>query len=164
MSDQADQQRLLGRITSRRRSIEEFLAQARPRVERWTLVSVISSSVAAALTAGPAVGGAGFTQSMAAGLGIDDDAIIWRILCLLALVASIVAAVTMNLSKSKNTEARIISAEACNAELEGLQTLLEFGQVPLPEAVKMYQRYVAKIPFVPDTAPTIQLGHRPPPA
>ena len=58
------------------------------------------------------------------------------------------SAISADLSKSKNAEAHIIHAEACNANLEGLQALVEFQQVPLEDAVKLYQRYVADIPFV----------------
>ena len=73
--------------------------------------------------------------------------------CLFAMLTSVVAAISANLSKSKNAEARIVSAEACNAELEGLQTLVEFQQVSTEEAVKLYQQYVARVPFVAETPP-----------
>jgi electron transfer flavoprotein alpha/beta subunit len=79
---------------------------------------------------------------------------VWRPLCLLAMLISIVAAISTNLSKSKNTEARIVSVEATNAELEGLQALIEFDQVALEDAVKLYQQYVARVPFVSETPPT----------
>jgi hypothetical protein len=113
-----------------------------------TYLSIVSSALAAALTAGPALGGPGFTRSVAEGLGANDDSNVWRLLCILAMVVSVIAAIAANLSKAKNAEARIISAETSNAELEGLQTLVEFGQLPLQDAVKLYQQYVAKIPFV----------------
>ncbi len=151
MPDQADAQQLLKRIAERRRSLEVYLGSARPRVERLSLVSIISSALAAALTAGPALGGEGFTDSVAGAFNTGEDSTVWRVLCLLALVVSVISAIAVNLSKSRNWEARIISAEACNAELEGLQTLLEFGQIPVSEAVKLYQQYVAKVPFVGET-------------
>jgi electron transfer flavoprotein alpha/beta subunit len=69
------------------------------------------------------------------------------------MLISIVAAISTNLSKSKNTEARIVSVEATNAELEGLQALIEFDQVALEDAVKLYQQYVARVPFVSETLP-----------
>lgn len=102
-------------------------------MERLSLVSIISSALAAALTAGPALGGQGFTDSVAGAFNTGEDSTVWRVLCLLTLVVSVISAIAVNLSKSRNWEARIISAEACNAELEGLQTLLEFGQIPVNE-------------------------------
>lgn len=97
-------------------------------MERLSLVSVISSALAAALTAGPALGGEGFTDSVAGACNTGEDSTFWRVLCLLALVESVISAIAVNLSRSRNWEARIISAEACNAELEGLQTLLELAR------------------------------------
>jgi hypothetical protein len=76
------------------------------------------------------------------------------------MLISIVAAISTNLSKSKNTEARIVSVEATNAELEGLQTLIEFEQVALEDAVKLYQQYVARVPFVSEKPSTKKRSRR----
>ena len=40
--------------------------------------------------------------------------------------------------------------EACNAGLKGLETLAEFGQLSVNEAVKLYQQYITGIPFIQD--------------
>jgi len=150
MTDQADWERLTRRIEDRRRSVEAYLRRARPRAERLTYVAIVSSASAAALTAGPGLGGLNFTEGVAERLDVEPSSV-WQPLCLLAMVTSVVAAISANLSKSRNAEARIVSAEACNAELEGLQTLVEFQQVSLPEALKLYQQYVARVPFVVET-------------
>ncbi len=150
MSDPDDLHRLLEQIRSKRRTIEHFLSTARPRAERLTYVAIVSSALAAALTAGPAVGGADFVASAQGVLDLSSASGVWQPLCLLATVASVVAAITANLSKAKNSTARIVNAEVCNAELEGLATMVEFGQVPLEEAVELYARHVSRIPFVPE--------------
>lgn len=152
-TDQANWQRLLRRIKDRRRTVDSYLRSARPRAARLTYVSVVSSAVAAALTAGPGVGGEKFVGGVTSTLGLGGPPEVWRPLCLLATVVSVVAAISANLSKAKDAEARIIHAEACNAELEGLQALVEFRQVSLEDAVKLYQQYVASIPFVSETTP-----------
>lgn len=151
MSDQVSWQRLARRIKDRRRSLDAYLRSARPRAERLTYVSVISSALAAALTAGPALGGTKFATQTADAVGLEHSSTVWQTLCLLAMVVSVVAAISANLSKSKNAEGRIVAAEACSAELEGLQALVEFQQVAFDEAVKLYQHYVATIPFVAET-------------
>jgi DNA repair ATPase RecN len=110
MPNETNSQQLLRRIKNRRRTLDAYLQSAKPRAERLTYVSVISS----------------------------------------ALVASVIAAISANLSKSKDAEARIVSAEACNAELEGLQSMVEFRQVSLEEAVTLYQQYITRVPFVPE--------------
>jgi hypothetical protein len=153
MQDQTDWQQLLTLIKDRRRTVDDFLRSARPRAERLTYVSVTSSAFAAALTAGPALGGQRFTDGVAKSLELGGPEDVWRPLCLAAMVVSVIAAISANLSKAKNAEARIVSAEACNAELEGLQALVEFRQVSLEEALKMYQQYVSKIPFVAERRP-----------
>jgi hypothetical protein len=153
MSDQPIAQQLLRRIRNRRRTIDAYLRSARPRAARLTYVAVISSALAAALTAGPALGGPKFTSQVAGTLQLEGGApAVWRPLCLMAMIVSVIAAISANLSKSKNAEARIVSAEACHAELEGLETLVEFEQVPLDDAVKLYQQYISRVPFVSDAA------------
>jgi hypothetical protein len=47
-----------------------------------------------------------------------------------------------------------VNVEATNAELEGLQTLIEFEQLSLEDAVKLYQQYIARVPFVVETPPS----------
>lgn len=150
MPEVGERQQLLARIENRRQSVNAFLRKARPRAARLTYVCVISSALAAALTAGPALGGQGFTESVAGSLRVGDDSHVWRVLCIVAMVVSVISAISANLSKSKNSEARIIGAETCNAELEGLATLVQFGQVSFEDAVKLYQQYVSKISFVED--------------
>jgi hypothetical protein len=150
MADTDDSQQLLNRITERRRGVEAYLRRARPRSDRLTMVTIISSAIAAVLTAAPAIGGADFVNSISSALELGGPAKVWRPLCLLAMIFSVVAVVSVNLAKSRNAENRIISAETCNAELEGLQTLIEYRQVPLDEAVRMYQQSVAKVPFLRD--------------
>ena len=148
MSQQGDQQRLLERIGDRCRTVDVYLRKARPRAERLTLVSIVSSALAAAFTAGPALGGTKFAASVADTTGAGQDSTVWRVLCLLAMLTSVVAAISANLIRARGAESRIINAETCKAELECLHDLVTFEQVPFPEAVKLYQQYVAKVPFI----------------
>ena len=72
MADQSGDRRqeFLRRIDSRRASIDEYLDKARPRGGRLATIAIVSSAVAAALTAGPALGGEGFSNGVANGLGL----------------------------------------------------------------------------------------------
>jgi hypothetical protein len=148
MAEQDNMQQLVKRIRARRKTIDAFLMRARPRADRLTLVSIVSSAVAAALTAAPALGGKDFMSAAVRFIDGAEAPDVWQPLCLLAMIASIVAAISANLSKSKNAEARILNAEVCNAELDALQAAVEFQQIPLEDAVKQYQKHIAKIPFV----------------
>ncbi|GAA1496295.1 hypothetical protein [Paeniglutamicibacter kerguelensis] len=141
-------QQLSERIKARRANISRFLSRTRPRRNRLANLSIVGSAIAAVMTAGPALGGQSFTASVQSRLGIEDSSTVWRVLCLIAMLLSVAAAVATNLSNSRDLNGRVTAAETCNAELEGLETMLEFGQLPLQDAVKLYQQYVAKVPFV----------------
>lgn len=146
-------QELLDRIARRRASIDAFLRRTRPWSNRLSNVSIVSSALAAVMTAGPAFGGETFAESVQAALSLSSNSTVWRTLCLVALVVSVVAAISTNLVKSQNATGRVSAAETCGGELEGLQTLVQFGQVPVDDAVRLYHQYVSKIPFVDETAP-----------
>lgn len=150
--DPATRQQLSDLIEQRRSSIRAFLRHARPRRNRLTNMSVVGSSIAAALTVGPAVGGTKFTEGVQALLSLQDDSYVWRVLCLAAVLFSLTAALATNLANSHETAARVSAAEACNAELAGLDAALSIGHLRLEDAVQLYQQYVAKVPFV-DEAP-----------
>jgi hypothetical protein len=153
---------LLARIASRRASVRAHLQGNRPRVRRRANATIVLSSLAAFFTAGPAVGGETFAGGLQKTLGLSSDAYVWRVLCLAAMLVSVGAAVLTNLSKSHDAASRLSTAEAVDGELEGLAVLLEFGQLPVQDAVKLYQQYTAKISFVEDL--TLADGYHPGPA
>jgi hypothetical protein len=141
-------QDLLDMIDVRRTGIECYLRKARPRRRRLVTVAAVSSAMAAALTAGPALGGQTFTSTVADGLALPSQALVWRGLCLFALVASVIAAIATNLVRSHDSERRIAGAEAANVELEGLRTRAEFGKLTVDDAAQQYEQSVRKIPWV----------------
>lgn len=150
---------LLQRIWSRRASLQEYLAEHRPRVRRRANVTIVLSTLAAISTAGPAVGGESFAGGIQRALGLSSESYVWRVLCLLALLVSVGAALLTNLGKSQDQATRLATAEAVDGELEGLSVLLQFGELPVQDAVKLYQQYTAKISFVPDVP--VPAGSRP---
>ena len=148
VDDGALRRDLLARIEARRASVQAFLRTHRPRIRRRANITIVLSSLAAVFTAGPAVGGEPFAESVQNTLGLASDSTVWRVLCLLAMLVSVSAAVLSNIAKSQDDVARLSTAEAANAELEGLSTLLQFGHLSVDDAVKLYQQYSVKIPFV----------------
>ena len=139
---------LVERVRARRVDIDGFLDRARPRNSRLATVGVVSSALAAVFTGGPAIGGETFAKAAQGFVGSSTDAPVWRTLCALALAVSVVAAICTNLMRSQNSAARISAAETANAELDSLQTMLEFEQVRLDIGLKLYQQSVAKVSFV----------------
>ena len=150
--DDALRQDLLWRIEARRASIQAYLRAHRPRIRRRATITVVLSSLAALFTAGPALGGQSFAESVQNSLGLASDSYVWRTLCLLTMLVSIASAILVNLGKANDEVAKLSSAEAANTELEGLTGLLQFGRVSLEDGVKLYQQYIVKIPFVDDQA------------
>src|SRR3954463_1878907 len=141
---------LLDLIRARRASIQGFVRDLEPRGKRLSIISIVSSAVVSALTAGPAFGGTKFTEMAASMINTADDSFIWRGLCFGAMALSIVAAISTNMLRSSEAATRLARAEACNAALEGLETMLHFGQIPMADAVTQYQQHVAEIPFIPE--------------
>jgi hypothetical protein len=143
---------LLARIEDRRAAVQAYLRENRPRVRRRANLTIVLSSLAAVFTAGPALGGEQFSTAVQQALSLRTDSLVWRFLCLLALLVSVGAAILTNIAKTQDAGTRLSAAEAAGAELEGLTTLLEFGHLPLDEALKLYQQYAVKVSFV-DTPP-----------
>jgi cytochrome bd-type quinol oxidase subunit 2 len=155
MADQTDRrQDLLRRIDARRAGVEAYLRRRRPRVRRWATVTLVLTSLSAVFTAGPALGGVPFAEGVQNVLGLDSSSWVWRTLCFLALLVSVGATVLTNVNRARDPLAELSAVEAADAELEGLATLLEFGTLSVEDAVKLYQQYVTKIPFV-DDAPAV---------
>jgi hypothetical protein len=161
--DDALRRDLLWRIEARRGSIQAFLRDHRPRTRRRATITVVLSSLAAVFTAGPALGGEPFAQSVQDSLGLSSDSSVWRTLCLLALLVSVSSAVLTNLGKAQDDVARLSSAEAANTELEGLAGLMQFGHLSVEDGVKLYQQYIVKIPFI-DDQPVAAPGSLGPPS
>jgi hypothetical protein len=161
--DDALRRDLLVRIDARRAAVQAFLRERRPRTRRLATITIVLSSLAALFTAGPALGGEPFAQSVQNSLGLASDSYVWRTLCLLALLVSIGSAVLTNIGKAQDDVARLSSAEAANTELEGLTGLLQFGHLSVQDGVKLYQQYIVKIPFV-DDLPGAAPGYQGPPS
>jgi hypothetical protein len=149
---------LLARIDARRAGIEAYLRERGPASRRLSVITVLSSSAAAALMAGPALGGLSFAETVQAGLGLATSERVWRVLCLGALLISVTAAVSAHLDKVTDLRSHIGAAQAACAMLEGLRTRLEFGRLPVEDAAQEYRDIVAGVPFVPEGLPDPATG------
>jgi hypothetical protein len=149
MTDDAlHRQELLERIKAKRDRINAYRHALKPRGDLQTNLSIVCSALAAAFTAGPALGGTSFTAGVQQALALPAESLVWRVLCLLAMITSLVAAISTNLYKSNDVAGRLSRAETGNAQLEALEATVEFGQIPIGDALKLYQEYITAIPFV----------------
>jgi MFS family permease len=153
MHDDTELRRQLSaRIEGRRKSIAAFLHAVRPRRNRLANISIASSAMAAAFVAGPAIGGPEFTQATQEGLSLSQPSVVWRVLCMAAMLVSLVSVISTNLNKSHDLATQVTTAEVCNAELEALLTSLQFGHLSIEDATELYHQYVVKVPFVDETS------------
>jgi hypothetical protein len=131
---------ILGRIRDTRAEVERFLATAVPRKRRLLNTTIVGGSLAAALTAAPAVGGAPFTAWLTMTLELTSPS--WRLLCGAASMASIMATIATQMLKSNNVEQNIGRAQSARAKLEVLEISVTLGQIDPKQAVTEYLRCV----------------------
>jgi hypothetical protein len=137
---------LLGRISQQRAQVDAFLAAAVPRKRRLLNTTIIGGSLAAALTAGPAVGGQSFTAWLTAALGLSSPS--WRLLCGGAAVCSVMATVATQLLKSDNVEQNVTRAQGARAKLEVLELGLKIGHLDGRQALAEYLKCVEETAFL----------------
>lgn len=141
-----DTNALLERIKSKRREVADYLKENEPRQSRYITISIVAGALAAALTAGPGVGGTGFIESAKEifSFGIP----VWQVLCLLATLLSMSAVITNGLLKTKDLTSKIAQVRGCDAKLEGLETMLELDQIEVKQAASLYTQYLTEISHV----------------
>lgn len=141
-----DAEVLLDRIKTKRREIAEYLTENEPKQSRFITISIVAGALAAALTAGPGVGGSGFIET-ASGL-VSFGIPVWQVLCLLATFLSMSAVIANGLLKTNDLTSKITQVRGCDAKLEGLEIMLDMNQIELKQATSLYTQYLTEIPHV----------------
>ena len=137
---------MVSRIRQKRTQLETFLSAARPRKRRLLNTTIVGGSVAAALTAAPALGGQSFTAWLTGALGLASPS--WRLLCAAASVCSVTATIATQLLKSYNIEEHVTRAQGCRAKLEVLEVGLTLGQIDMRQATTEYLKCVEDAAFL----------------
>lgn len=137
---------LLDHVRQKRAKLDAFIAAAVPRKRRLLNITIVGGTLAAALTAAPAVGGQPFTAWLTGLLGSTSPS--WRILCGVASICSVLAALSTQLLKSQNLEERVTRALGCRAKLEVLEIGVSTGQLTSSQATAEYMRCVEDAAFL----------------
>ncbi len=137
---------LAQRIVDKRLQLEKFIARALPRKRRLLNITIIGGTLAAALTAAPAIGGQAFTAWLTKAFGLTSPA--WQVLCGAAAVSSVLATVATQLLKSHNLEEHVTRAQGCRAKLEVIEVGLATGQIDIAQATTEYMRCVEESAFL----------------
>jgi len=137
---------MVSRIRQKRTQLETFLSAARPRKRRLLNTTIVGGSLAAALTAAPALGGQSFTAWLTGALGLASPS--WRLLCAAASVCSVTATIATQLLKSNNIEEHVTRAQGCRAKLEVLEVGLTTGHIDARQATSEYLKCVEDAAFL----------------
>lgn len=141
-----DSETLLEKIQIKRKEVSMYLKKVEPRQSRYITISIVAGALAAALTAGPGVGGDGFIDTASGLLSFGFP--VWQVLCLLATLLSMSAVITNGLLKSKDLTAKISRARGCDAKLEGLETMIDLDQIDVEQAASQYAQYLSEISHI----------------
>ncbi|MCC5913969.1 MAG: hypothetical protein JJU46_06305 [Balneolaceae bacterium] len=137
---------LLEKIKARRRKVAEYLDKNEPRQSRLITISIVAGAMAAALTAGPGVGGTGFIDT--AGDVVSFGVPVWQALCLMATFLSVAVVIANGMLKSNDIVSKISQARGCDAKLEGLEIMLSMNQIDLKQATSFYTQYLTEISHI----------------
>ena len=137
---------LVQRIVEKRTQLEKFITRALPRKRRLLNITIIAGTIAAALTAAPAIGGQAFTAWLTKAFGLTSPA--WQVLCGAAAVSSVLATVATQLLKSHNLEEHVTRAQGCRAKLEVIEVGLTTGQLDVGQATTEYIKCVEEAAFL----------------
>jgi hypothetical protein len=135
---------LLKKIRAKRSHIATYLGRVEPTANRLTTFTTICSAIAAASTAV-------LTIALSA-----TPSIKLRWLSAGATACSALAVSANQWYRSRDLATRILKAQAADAKLEAVETLIEVGQMPLKEAATRYEKCVLDVPFV--TSSTRRVG------
>jgi hypothetical protein len=141
-----DKDALLEKIESKRGEVSDYLKKNEPRHSRYITISIVAGALAAALTAGPGVGGTGFIESAKGVISVGIP--VWQVLCLVATLLSMSAVIANGLLKARDLTSKITQVRGCDAKLEGLEIMLDMEQIDLKQATSLYTQYLTEIPHI----------------
>jgi hypothetical protein len=137
---------LLGWIKQKRPEVEAYLRLAASRRRLLTNTTIVAGTLAATLTAAPALGGKSFADWLTSTLSLSSPA--WQLLCGVASLCSVAAAVATQLLKSHNIEDRVTRAQGARVKIEMLEIRIESGLITPTEAADDYMKCIGDITFI----------------
>ena len=137
---------LLSGVRSKRTDVERYLRAVDSRRRRLATVTIVAAAVATLLTAPAALGGKPLADWLNETLELSAPS--WRILCALAAVCSLIAAVATQLHASKNYEVHIGRAQEIKATLEMLEVGITLNHLNQHDATSQYLEIIESSSFI----------------
>ena len=133
-------------IQGTRGEVTGYLIKARARARRLLTLAVVAGALATLFAGVPAVGGKAMSDSLDATFGLSFP--VWQVLCTVAALCSLGAAVSTQLLKSQNLEERVSKAESVRARLEILDIGRITGTLTREQIAAEYTACVALVSFI----------------
>jgi hypothetical protein len=137
---------LIPRVMAKRVDVERYLRAVSARHHRLMTVTIIAAAVATLLTASAAFGGKPFADWLTASFALSTPS--WRILCAVAAVCSLTAAVASQLQTSKNYSEHIARAQKAKASLEMLEVAIALNHLNHHQATTEYLKIIETTSFI----------------
>jgi hypothetical protein len=137
---------LISQVQAKRAEVEQYLRAVGARRRRLVTVTIVAAAMATLLTAPTALGGKPLADWLTETFQLSSPS--WRLLCALAAVCSLTAAVATQLHASKNYEEHIARAEAIKATLEMLEVAITSNHLSQHEATSQYLKVIENTSFI----------------
>lgn len=137
---------LISRVRAKQADVERYLRAVGARRNRLLTLTIVAAAISTLLTGPIALGGQPLANWLAATFELMSP--VWRILCALAALCSLTAAVATQLVTSKNYEERIACAQEIHAALEMLEVAITLNHLNQQEATRQYLKILEKCPFI----------------
>ena len=139
---------LISHVQAKRAEVEKYLRAVRARRHRLVTLTIVAAAIATLLTSWAAVGGKRLVGQLNETFELSSAFQSWQILCLLAAVCSLVAAVATQLHTSKNYEEHITRAQEGKATLEMLEAAIALNHLDQHEATSKYLKIIENTSFI----------------
>ena len=137
---------LISHVQAKRAEVEQYLRAVGARHHRLVTVTIIAAAIATLLTASAAFGGQPLAEWLRDTFNLRTQA--WRILCAVAAVCSLTAAVATQLHTSKNYVDHIARAQEIKASLEMLEVALSLNHLNQHDAATEYLEIIENTSFM----------------
>ncbi|MEV6647214.1 hypothetical protein [Amycolatopsis sp. NPDC051371] len=137
---------LVAWIRAKCRKLDAYLLRTVARRRRCLTLTVIAGTLAAALTAAPALGGKPVADWLTVTFGLSSPA--WRLLCAAAMICSLTATITTQLMKSHNVDEHVSRAQSARARLEILEVGLSSRELDYAAVAEECMQCVQDTAFI----------------
>jgi hypothetical protein len=137
---------LISSVRTKLADVERYLRAVNARRRRLVTVTIVAAAIATLLTAPAALGGKALADWLTETFELSSPS--WRILCAVAAVCSLIAALATQLHASKNYEEHIRRAQEVRVTLEMLEVAITLNHLNEHEATSQYLEIIESTSFI----------------